>query len=143
MSDSYSNRVRTRSCGLLIEKEKVLLVELFSPVTQKWTWIPPGGGVEFGESIEQALIREFKEETNLSVSVAKRLYINEVITESIHAIEFYYLVKRVSGKLKLGNDPEMNESDQILRDVGFFSKQDLEKMEVAPEFIKKELWLLI
>ena len=33
----------------------------------KGYWTPPGGGVEPGESVEQALIREVKEETNMHV----------------------------------------------------------------------------
>jgi 8-oxo-dGTP diphosphatase len=132
-----------RSCGILIEDEKVLLVELFSPVTNKWTWIPPGGGVDFGESLEDALIREFKEETNLRVSVDKRLHINEVIKGSIHAIEFYHLVERKGGKLKLGSDPEMTADEQILRDIGFFTEEELQKIELAPAFLKSKLWSLI
>lgn len=143
MPDSYSNRVRVRSCGVLVEQEKVLLVELFSPVTTKWTWIAPGGGVEFGESLEEALVREFKEETSLNISVEKRMHINEIRTDSIHAIEFYYLVRRESGELELGTDPEIPENEQILRNIGFFSKEELEKMEVAPDFLKEDLWSLI
>jgi len=30
-------------------------------------WMPPGGGIEMGELYEQAVIREVKEETNMSV----------------------------------------------------------------------------
>ncbi|MAL17074.1 MAG: NUDIX hydrolase [Balneola sp.] len=143
MSDSFSNRLRVRSCGILVEDEKVLLIELFSPVTNKWTWIPPGGGVDFGESLEDALIREFKEETNLQISVGKRLHVNEVIVGSIHAIEFYHLVKREGGALKLGSDPEMTPDQQILRDIGFFTKEELQEIELAPDFLKSELWSLI
>ena len=136
MKNTYKHRLRVRSCGLLIEDNKLLLVELQSPVTDKWTWIPPGGGVEFGESLEQALIREFKEETGLTVSVGRRVHVNEVISPPIHAIEFYFLVNREEGELQLGNDPEMTEDDQILNDIGFFSLTQMQEMEVAPDFLK-------
>lgn len=33
----------------------------------KGYWTPPGGGIESGESIEEAVIREVKEETNMKV----------------------------------------------------------------------------
>lgn len=137
---SWSNKLRVRSCGLLIENDTLLLVELHSPVTGKWTWIPPGGGVEFGETTEEALIREFKEETGLTVQVTERLHIREVIKPPVHAIEFYFRVKRLSGSLALGSDPEMNMEDQILRDIGFFSRDEILKMEVTPDFMIEDLW---
>jgi ADP-ribose pyrophosphatase YjhB (NUDIX family) len=34
---------------------------------KKGSWTPPGGGVEDGETIEQAVAREIKEETNMKV----------------------------------------------------------------------------
>jgi len=33
----------------------------------KECWTPPGGGIEQGESVEEAVIREVKEETNMKV----------------------------------------------------------------------------
>ena len=34
---------------------------------KKGYWTPPGGGVEVGESVEGAVVREVKEETNMKV----------------------------------------------------------------------------
>lgn len=141
--DRYSNKLRVRSCGLLVEKNKLLLVELYSPVTNEWTWIPPGGKLEFGETLEEALIREFREETGILVSAVKQLHVNEIIKPPIHAIEFYYLVKREEGELRLGADPELKDEQQILRDIGFFTKEDLLKMAVSPEFIKDKFWEVV
>ncbi len=141
MSASYTHRQRVRACGLLVENEKLLLIELYSPLTNAWTWLPPGGGVKFGEKLEHALIREFKEETNLSVSVGDLLTVNEIIESPFHAIEFYYFVNRVSGNLTLGKDPEVHDKDQILRDVGFFSLREIQHMKTAPDFIRSGKWL--
>lgn len=139
-SASYTGKLRVRSCGLLVEEEKLLLVELLSPVTNSWIWLPPGGGVEFGESLKETVVREFQEETGLKVSVQHRVHINEVIKPPVHAIEFYYQVKRLDGILKLGNDPEMDDDQQLIRNIGFFNQQEIGSMQVAPSFIKNDFW---
>lgn len=136
----YSNKLRVRSCGILFEDDKVLLVELRSPITNEWVWMPPGGGVEFGESLEEALVREYLEETGLIISVKEQMYVNEVIDSPIHAIEFYFIVEKIGGNLSLGYDPESEENQQILRNIGFFSKKELKSMNTQPDFLKYGIW---
>lgn len=133
----YENKLRVRVCGLMIEEGKLLLVELKSPLTNSWIWMPPGGGVEFGETLEEALTREFLEETGISISVGERIHINEIVEPPIHAIEFYFLVSRVGGELNLGKDPEENESGQILRDIRFFTQREIRNIPVMPELLKR------
>ena len=42
----------------------------------------PGGGIEFGEGIEDALKREFQEEVNAEVISSTFLYVNEFFQAS-------------------------------------------------------------
>lgn len=111
-----------------------------SPITNEWVWMPPGGGVEFGESLEETLAREFLEETGLSISVKEQIHVNEVIEPPIHAIEFYFRVKKTGGSLSLGKDPESEEYEQILRNIRFFSRKELEKINSQPDFLKTKVW---
>lgn len=140
MNQEYSGKIRVRSCGLLFEDGKILLIEIRSPVTKKLVWMPPGGGVEFGESLEKALTREFHEETGLDISVGKLVHVNELIESQFHAIEFYYLVNKTGGNLKLGNDPEHSAQDQILHNIQFFSEEEINEINAAPDFLKKDVW---
>ncbi len=51
-------------------KRRVLLVRLEHPVSGGSWWVTPGGGVDDGESDEQALQRELREEAGLDVAAA-------------------------------------------------------------------------
>jgi ADP-ribose pyrophosphatase YjhB (NUDIX family) len=55
--------------GILVHEGKFLLGRRLTNDTQGGMWVTPGGGVEFGERLDIALIREFKEETRLEVTV--------------------------------------------------------------------------
>ncbi|MFC7362001.1 NUDIX hydrolase [Nocardioides astragali] len=51
---------------LLDEEDRVLLIHATDPRTGHHCWYPVGGGVESGESLQQAAIREAHEETGLA-----------------------------------------------------------------------------
>ena len=58
----------------LIENEgKILLVQRSSRSTRPGQWCLPGGGVKRDETLEQACVREVKEETGLNVNVISLL----------------------------------------------------------------------
>ena len=78
-------------------------------------------------------MKEFKEETNLSISVGKYLFTNEFIGNGYHAIELFFSVRRLAGALKLGTDPELSMDQQILSEAQFFSSSELQNL--APETI--------
>ena len=70
-------RPRVRVAGILIENERILLIE--HSKNDKKYWLVPGGGVDWGESTAESLIREYKEETNLDIEVESFLFLSETI----------------------------------------------------------------
>jgi ADP-ribose pyrophosphatase YjhB (NUDIX family) len=62
-------------------------------------WYPPGGGIEFLESVEQAAIREFLEETGLEVKLVENLGYLQYREEGelSHSITFVFKGEYVSG----------------------------------------------
>src|SRR5690348_7097707 len=50
---------------LLDPEDRVLLLRTIDPVTGEGFWFPPGGGLEAGEDVRAAAVREVREETGL------------------------------------------------------------------------------
>jgi len=93
--------------GVLIENERILLVRrLKEPF--KGMWALPGGFVEVGETVEEAVKREVREETGLEVEVLRLVgvYSDPKRDPRGHVVSVAFLVKRVGGELKAGDDAE-------------------------------------
>jgi 8-oxo-dGTP diphosphatase len=93
-------RLRASIYGVLEEDDKILV--------QGQVGIPnyslPGGAIEIGEKLEEALAREFKEETGLEIKPLKLLGVkDDFITfddgSDVHSILIFYLVEKIGGAL--------------------------------------------
>lgn len=122
----YHNKTRIRVCGLLEKNNHILLLKHDRIGKSGYLWSPPGGGISFQESAEHAIVREFEEETNLAVEVQEFLFVNEYQDQQLHAIELFFRVKALSDDLRLGSDPELLDSEQILLEAKYWSFDDIE-----------------
>lgn len=124
ITNTYGNRVRLRSCGICIVENTILLVKHKGIGELGYLWSPPGGGVEFGESVTSVLQREIKEECGLEAKVGKLLFVDEFIKPPLHAVEFFFEVQ-VSGQIEKGFDPEMDTDYQMIEEVKFISWEEI------------------
>lgn len=127
-TEKFEGKIRVRINALIYKNESLLLIKHRNIGPQNELWIPPGGGLEFGESIEDALKREVLEETGLSVKTYDYQFIYEFINPPLHAVEIFFRVKKYSGEIKLGRDPELG-NDQIIEEVKFVTFHDIGVME--------------
>ncbi len=89
-----------RPTGILIEGGKILLIK--QKLNEQQNWSLPGGALEYGETIEQCLIREMKEETGINIVVKDLLYIcDRFRTLKHHIVDISFLVERTDGKIEL------------------------------------------
>jgi len=126
--------------GLILNKKgKILLTKRIEPIFPQWNgkWGIPGGHVEFGESPEETLHRELKEELGVEVRVfqdtpfiaSRRLILPKV---SYHGIFLCYLCRIIKGKLKK-KSPEHS-------DLKWFKSEKIDFKNCIPlteDFIKQ------
>ena len=104
----------------------------------KWKGlVPPGGHLDYGETLIEALKRETKEETGLNIEPVRLINIGEMIEpkefyEPRHFIYIHYLCKIKSGKIKLDNreliDYEWLDPKEALKRKDVLAKDTLRKL---------------
>ncbi|MBX2966026.1 MAG: NUDIX hydrolase [Cyclobacteriaceae bacterium] len=114
----FGKKIRIRVCGLCRQGNSLLLVNHNLYPGQDF-WAPPGGGVEFGQPANEALIREFGEETGLEIAVKQFRCVAEFVKPPFHAVELFFEVEKTGGNLTVGSDPEVSDGQQLIKDVRF------------------------
>lgn len=94
---------RTATAIIPFPPDKILLIKRRT-VPFKGYWALPGGRVDPGETVEQTIVREVKEETGLDIAVVSKLgdYHEQGVQDGV-AYDYYpacFFVKVVGGKIK-------------------------------------------
>ncbi len=101
-----------RIYGILIENKKVLMTR--SRFIDREFVNFPGGGVEIGEAPQDALIREYQEETGLAIKIGKILFSSQKLHLStqrpIQIVSSFWRVEKTAGRLK-----ENGNNDDVLK----------------------------
>ena len=102
----------------------------------------PGGGWEEGETLQEGVAREIKEEFGIDVEVLEKIYEYEFLREGSTQKEYFFLCKYIAGKFGTGDGPEFN-NDPKYADRGKFvpeiiKREEIEKINLLPEEIKEK-----
>lgn len=133
--------------GIIIKDDKILLGKRLKE-TDYGQFEPPGGKIELGEDLEDALVREVKEETGIEVKPlnligheGQPIFIGQSDKRSV--VNIYFLTEIVDDKGKLDNTNELAE-------IEFYSKEEVKKFleqnlcrncerTILEKFVKGEL----
>lgn len=120
--------------GVYVKEGKVLMSHDF---VNEWKnpggkYELPGGGLDFGESFEEVLKREIKEEMGLEVTwvAAKPTYIMTARQENGRGMDWYYVLS-ICFQIDL-KDINFTPSEEC-RAIKFFSKEELQHVLVASQ----------
>jgi len=105
---------------VLIHEDKVLLIKR-GKEPLRGRWVVPGGTVEVGETLEQALVREVREETGVVVRPVEVVLVFDRIEREGEAVRYHYVIvdylcDYISGAPRAASDAE---------DVAFVAREDL------------------
>ncbi|MFB5252682.1 NUDIX hydrolase [Bacillus mycoides] len=97
------------------EKDKILMVHN----VEQNVWSLPGGAVEKVEILEQALVREVKEETGLTAALSGLVALNEKFFEEKghHALFFTFRANVVTGELRAEDEGEISAIEWVDRKI--------------------------
>ena len=115
--------------AIIIEGDRVLLVKRAHPPLQA-QWSIPGGVLEVGELVREAVVREAREETGLIVEpgellgVYDRILRNEEKRVQYHYVLVDFLCRPAGGELRAASDAE---------EVHWFTRDELPALKLADD----------
>ena len=131
----------TRYQGAVIRDSRILLVKHTEHESGRSYWNLPGGGMESGESEEECVRRELKEETDLDVKVLSLLLDESAHPDSVYSFWKTYLCEADSGEASVGYEPEADASSWYsITEVKWFDLRDESywDAELVNDFISYE-----
>ena len=128
---------KIRAVSITIRNDKVLLMHRIKNGFDYYTF--PGGGVERGETVKRAVVREMLEEATMNVKVKKLLY-HHIYDDDTE--QFFYLCEHIKGEPKLGN---FNEARSMAVGNNFYEPiwyeiTEIDKLTLFPIEIRD--WML-
>jgi len=124
---------RTRVAAYAVacdEQDRILLCHIAPSVGVGDVWTLPGGGLEFGEPPEVAVLRELSEETGYVgeldglLGVGDRVFHEAEGVDRLHAIRILYRVRIVGGELR-------DEPDGSTDTCRWFTTSDARKLRLG------------
>lgn len=107
--------MRIRAGIVLLQDNKVALIERHRAGLDYFVF--PGGGVDEGESPEQAAVRESMEELGIEVAIRQKVAEIQLGSKSR---QVYFLVEQVGGEFGTGIGEEYTDSDPNSPEEGIY-----------------------
>lgn len=114
--------------GVVVDDGRALLIKRAHPPLQG-EWSIPGGTLEVGETLLEAVGRELEEETGIEVRVVElievfeRVFRDDAGRVKYHFVILDYLCEALDGEARAGSD---------VTDVAWASERDLGRFSLTP-----------
>ncbi|MBS3175317.1 NUDIX domain-containing protein [Candidatus Woesearchaeota archaeon] len=125
-----AEKIGIRPATIVIKDGKVLLVN--SRYKDEEFYLFPGGGMKFGETIEEAAIRETLEETGAKVKIKDLFHVNEYIYAddwNKRSVSIFFIAEVVEI-----SEPKTNDNGKI-KEVKWIKLDELDNYDIRPKII--------
>src|SRR3989338_926747 len=125
-----AEKIGIRPETIVIKEGKVLLVN--SRYKDEEFYLFPGGGMKFGETIEEAAIRETLEETGAKVKIKDLFHVNEYIYAddwNKRSVSIFFIAEVVEI-----SEPKTNDNGKI-KEVKWIKLDELDNYDIRPKII--------
>ncbi|MFQ6073987.1 MAG: NUDIX hydrolase [Candidatus Bathyarchaeia archaeon] len=130
LSREYPTRPIVGAGALMIENGKLLLIKRGAKPGQG-KWSIPGGLVELGERVQEAIVREVKEECGLDIEVERLIDVFDSITrDEKERIQYQFVVVNFLAKIKGGT---LKNADDVL-EARWVPLNEVEKYNLTNSF---------
>lgn len=129
-----AEKIGIRPSVIVLNDNKILVIK---SQYDKIFYLLPGGGVEFGETVEEAAIRETREETGIIVDKIQLVHVNEYIDfkdKSQRVVNFIFKAINFNNNSLI--NPQTNDGGKI-KEVLWIELKDIDKIDLKPDIIKK------
>ena len=138
-----NNKIAIRVAGIVMMNDGVVFMHRKNVIRNKdyqeyYTF--PGGHLEEGETLEEGVIREIKEEFGINVKVVRKVY--ELENDRVNMKEYFFLCEYIDGEFGTGdgeefsNNPEYKDSGEYIPEI--VKAEDIKKLVLLPLEIKEK-----
>ncbi|MGD7022363.1 NUDIX hydrolase [Rossellomorea vietnamensis] len=126
MENEMMRNKRNRGAVVIIDGRKILLIKRVKRHEQYFVF--PGGGIETGETPEEAAIREAKEELGVDVELKDCISIIE-----FNGMQYYFHAKITAGRIGEGKAAEFQEPDRGIYEPVWILIEEFPLKDIRPQ----------
>ena len=119
-----ANPQNYRAYGVLLRAGQVMIAAEY--IGKKFAWKFPGGGVEAHENAEQALLREFEEETGLDIEIVAELHDPGTLISPLICVPYTPIYFLVMGE----GEPEVPDHEDV--EISFKAPNEVLTSDLVP-----------